>query len=127
MVAPVKDRLRYYDYWIKFLNQLKTIIRMDDLYEMECDLEKLIMCIDFGYCKEYASDGVHKTCAYWWKSEVFNILTHLIKVQKTTFHKKDYYHDDIMEAWKKLLEETNEDIEVNLLILKGELEGCEIE
>ena len=118
MAYPIEDRMRYYDYWIKFLNHLKEVLKNDDLFEIESDLMKIAICIDFDYCKQYATDGVHKTWCYWWKSDVFDILTHLIKVQKTIFHKKDYYHDEIIEAWEELLEKTNESIEINLLTFK---------
>ena len=125
MVAPVKDCMRYYDYWTKALNHIKNVLNnTENLYEMESDLMKIVECLDLDYCKGYATDGVHRTWVYWWKSEVFDMLTHLMHLQKTMHH-KSYDHDEIMESWKRALSEINENIDINLLILNGEIKGCE--
>ena len=124
---PVPDRMIYYDYWIKFLNQLKKILSLDDLYEMEADLMKLVQCIDFDYCRQYKTDGVHKTWCYEWKSKVFCILALLVKVQRTNHHKKDYFHEEIMKDWEMKLKDTQESIDINLSILNGEKLGAERE
>lgn len=125
---PVENCMRYYDYWIKFLKHLKDILEYDkSLGELESDLLKLVMCLDFGYCEGSKTNDVHITWCYIWKDKIFNLLACLIPVQKTTLQHKDYYHDAIIETWKQYLEEVNESIDVNLQILNGEHKGCEIE
>ena len=121
MVASVKERMRYYDYWIKFLNQLKKILSLDDFYEMEADLMKLVQCIDFDYCEGYATDGVHRIWFYNWKAKIFKLLSHLMSLQETRLHHHDYFHEEIIENWETLLKTVKEEVDVNLLIINGEL------
>ena len=126
MVASVKDRMRYYDYWIKFLQDLKNILEYENLTKLEADLMQLVSHLDFDYCKGYATDGVHRIWVYNWKAKIFKLLSHLMSLQETILHHHDYFHEEIIENWETLLKTVKEEVDVNLLIINGEVKGCGI-
>ena len=44
-----------------------------------------------------------------------------MSLQETRLHHHDYFHEEIIENWETLLKTVKEEVDVNLLIINGEL------
>lgn len=134
MVYPVEDIDKFYSYWLVFLIDFKSTLNGIDPYisnfksvlVYEKYFSKLIDELDYNYCEQFKTDEIHKLWCYIWKTQLYETLAHISKIQ-SHIHKKRYDYKRVVDDFTEFQKRELEYIDFQLKILKSEREAslCE--